>query len=75
MAHFTLTQKAIKWLLDKVKDNTKRCDEYAIRLDSVEEMLIKNDFSAPIATDDSKTTLLITDDGYAILADWKYKEV
>ena len=75
MAHFTLTQKAIKWLLDKVKDNTKRCDDYAIRLDSVEEMLIKNEFSAPIAIDDSKTTLLITDDGYAILADWKYKEM
>lgn len=75
MAHFALTQKAIKWLLDKVKDNAKRCDEYEIRLDSIEKMLIKNKFSAPIATDDSNTTLLITDDGYAILADWKYKEV
>lgn len=73
MAHFTLTKKAVQWLVNKVKDNTKRCDEYAIRLDSVEEMIIKNQFSAPIATDDGK--LLITDDGYSILADWKYKEV
>ena len=73
MAHFALTKKAVKWLVDKVKDNTKRCDEYAIRLDSVEEMIIKNQFSAPIAMDDGK--LLVTDDGYSILADWKYKEV
>ena len=75
MAHFALTQKAIKWLLDKVKDNAKRSDEQEIRLESIEEMLIKNKFSAAITTDDSNTTLLITDDGYAILADWKYKEV
>lgn len=73
MARFTLTKKAVQWLVDKVKDNTKRCDEYAIRLDSVEEMIIKNQFSAPIAMDDGK--LLVTDDGYSILADWKYKEV
>lgn len=73
MAHFTLTKKAVQWLVDKVKDNIKRCDEYAIRLDSVEEMIIKNQFSAPIAMDDGK--LLVTDDGYSILADWKYKEV
>jgi len=73
MAHFTLTKKAVQWLVNKVKDNTKLCDEYAIRLDSVEEMIIKNQFSAPIAMDDGK--LLITDDGYSILADWKYKEV
>lgn len=73
MAHFALTKKAVQWLVDKVKDNTKRCDEYAIRLDSVEEMIIKNQFSAPIAMDDGK--LLVTDDGYSILADWKCKEV
>ena len=73
MAHFAMTKKAVQWLVDKVKDNTKRCDEYAIRLDSVEEMIIKNKFSAPIAMDDGK--LLVTDDGYSILADWKYKEV
>lgn len=73
MAHFALTKKAVQWLVDKVKDNTKRCDEYAIRLDSVEEMIIKNQFSAPIAMDDGK--LLVTDYGYSILADWKYKEV
>lgn len=73
MAHFALTKKAVQWLVDKVKDNTKRCDEYAIRLDSVEEMIIKNQFSAPITMDEGK--LLVTDDGYSILADWKYKEV
>ena len=73
MVHFALTKKAVQWLVDKVKDNTKRCDEYAIRLDSVEEMIIKNQFSAPIAMDDGK--LLVTGDGYSILADWKYKEV
>ena len=73
MAHFALTKKAVQWLVDKVKDNTNRCDDYAIRLDSVEEMIIKNQFSAPIAMDDGK--LLVTDDGYSILADWKYKEV
>lgn len=75
MAHYTLTQKAVKWLVAKVKNNSDRCDEYGIRLDSVEKMIIKNSFSAPIAVDEAETTILVTDDGYALLADWKYKEV
>lgn len=75
MAHLTLTQKALEWLLGKVKANATQCAEYEIRLDSVEKMLIENQFSAPIAIDDSKTTVLVTDDGEALLADWKYKEV
>jgi hypothetical protein len=35
---------------------------------------LQNEFIAPLAIDD-EGTLLIDDLGYAIVADWKYKEV
>lgn len=43
------------------------------RMSRMEYMVIHNDFSAPIAVDD--TAILADDTGAAILADWKYKEV
>lgn len=43
------------------------------RMSRMEYMAIHNDFSAPIAVDD--TAILADDTGAAILADWKYKEV
>lgn len=44
------------------------------RLAALEHMTLQNEFTAPIAVDDEGT--LLTDDlGYAIVADWKYKEV
>ena len=51
-----------------------QCTELDERLSLLEEMTLRNDFHAPIATDDSTTTLLVDDMDYAILADWKYKE-
>ena len=51
-----------------------QCTELDERLSLLEKMTFWNDFYAPIATDDSTTTLLVDDMDYAILADWKYKE-
>lgn len=51
-----------------------QCTELDERLSLLEKMTLRNDFYAPIATDDSTTTLLVDDMDYAILADWKYKE-
>ncbi len=51
-----------------------QCTELDERLTLLEHMTMQNDFSAPLATDDEATTLIVDDLGYAILADWKYKE-
>jgi hypothetical protein len=48
-------------------------DEHESRLALLEHMVIKNQITAPIATDDTKVTLLTDDTGYAIEADWQYK--
>ena len=50
-----------------------QCNELNDRMSRMEYMVIHNDFSAPIAVDD--TAILADDTGAAILADWKYKEV
>ena len=44
------------------------------RLSALEHMVLKNDFTAPLTVDNSGT-LLVDDLGFAIVADWKYKEV
>lgn len=51
------------------------CNELQERMSSLEYMIIHNDFSAPVATDDDTVTLIVDDNNCAILADWKYKEV
>lgn len=51
-----------------------QCTELDERLTLLEHMTMQNDFSAPLATDDEAITLIVDDLGYAILADWKYKE-
>ena len=46
------------------------------RLTLAEHMVIANDISAPIATDDEQVvTLLVDDDGKSILTYWKHEEV
>lgn len=50
-----------------------QCNELNDRMSRMEYMAIHNDFSAPIAVDNS--AILVDDLGNAILADWKYKEV
>jgi len=46
------------------------------RLTLAEHMVIANDISAPIATDDEQVvTLLVDDDGKSILTCWKHEEV
>lgn len=52
-----------------------QCTELDERLTLLEQMTMQNDFSAPLATDDEAITLIVDDLDYAILADWKYKEV
>ena len=37
-------------------------------------MTLQNDFTAPLAVE-AGNTLLVDDLGFAIVADWKYKEV
>lgn len=51
-----------------------QCTELDERLTLLEQMIMQNDFSAPLATDDEAITLIVDDLDYAILADWKYKE-
>lgn len=52
-----------------------QCTELDERLSLLEYMTIQNDFSAPIVTDDEEITLIVDDLDFAILADWKHKEV
>lgn len=54
-----------------LQNQTTELDE---RLSALEHMVLKNDFTAPLTVDDSGT-LLVDDLGFAIVADWKYKEV
>lgn len=51
------------------------CTELFERISELEYMIVRNDFYAPLATDDEEETVLVDDLGYTILADWKYKEV
>lgn len=44
------------------------------KLALLEHMTLQNDFTAPLTADDG-STLLVDDLGFAIVADWKYKEV
>lgn len=51
-------------------------DELDARLTALEEMSLTDRFTAPLATDDTTAvTLLCDDNGAALMADWKYKEV
>lgn len=54
-----------------LQNQTTELDE---RLSTLEHMVLKNDFTAPLTVDNSGT-LLVDDLGFAIVADWKYKEV
>lgn len=54
-----------------LQNQTTELDE---RLSAIEHMVLKNDFTAPLTVDNSGT-LLVDDLGFAIVADWKYKEV
>lgn len=54
-----------------LQNQTTELDE---RLSALEHMVLKNDFTTPLTVDNSGT-LLVDDLGFAIVADWKYKEV
>jgi hypothetical protein len=41
----------------------------------LETMVLNNEFAAPMITDDDILTVITDDNGNAILADWKHKEV
>lgn len=55
-------------LLNQIESNAER-------LKLMESMCLTNNFIAPLATDDDALTFITDDQGNAILADWKYKEV
>ena len=40
----------------------------------IEQMIVNNDYFAPLLTDDATLTALLDDDGSILLADWRYKE-
>jgi len=52
-----------------------QCTELDDRLSLLEHMVIANDISAPIATNDTDVTLLVDSDGKAIITCWKHEEV
>ena len=53
----------------------ERMAEDSKRMSLMEHMLIQNDLYAPIETEAGDGSILISDDGAAILADWQYKIV
>ena len=61
----------INTLQSAIETLTSENEELDARTAQLEYMLIQNDISAPITTDDD-TTLLTDDDGTAILANWSY---
>ena len=73
MAHLSLTQKSLKWLITKIKNNHKKNEELEVNLSKIEKMLIHNEFYAPLSIDEKGLIILTDDSGNAILADWKYK--
>lgn len=44
------------------------------RLSNLEYMVLQNDLTMPLAVDSAGTTILIDDDGTAIVAEWTYKQ-
>lgn len=74
---FTAWFQAMKDQLSKdaAGNLQNQCTELDERLSLLEHMTMQNDFTAPLATDDESITLLVDDLGYALLADWKHKEV
>lgn len=75
---FTAWFQAMKDQLsqDAAGNLQNQCTELNDRLSMLEYMAIQNDFTAPIlAMDNGDVPVLLVDDlGYAILADWEYKE-
>lgn len=82
MSNYETTQQALfdQWfnyikgqLGDDVAGNLQnQCTELDERLSNLEYMTLQNDFSVPIACDNSGTVLFVDDTGKAIVADWKY---
>ena len=59
---------------ESVEDLKREFQEHEDRLNAIEYMLLQNDFTAPIRTDDgTEHTLLADENGHVIVADWKYK--
>lgn len=75
-AIFTAWFKAIQDNLSKdaAGNLQNQCNELDERLALLELMATHNEFTAPLATDDKTVTLLVDELGFALLADWQYKE-
>lgn len=69
--HSTITNGAVRWIIEKLKFNHDENAELQSRLSEMEYMVVHNDFYAPLAIDENGT-LLVDEDGKAILADWKF---
>ena len=48
-------------------------DDLDIRITLLENAVYDNEISAALATEDEDVTLLTDDEGYAVMADWKYQ--
>lgn len=70
---YTLTKKAIEWIVGKLKANASDISDTRSELEELKKMVIQNQYYAPLIIDDEDHTLLV-DDNTILLADWKYKE-
>ena len=59
---------------ESVEALKREFQEQEDRLNAIEYMLLQNDFTAPIRTEDgTEHTLLADENGHVIVADWKYR--
>nr|DAU59733.1 MAG TPA: structural protein [Caudoviricetes sp.] len=59
---------------ESVEALKREFQEHEDRLNAIEYMFLQNDFTAPIRTEDgTEHTLLADENGYVIVADWKYR--
>ena len=66
------TGKLSSYIAGNLQNGIDAANERVILL---ETMVLNNEFAAPMITDDDTLTVITDDNGNAILADWKHKEV
>ena len=65
-------KEALGYIAGNLQNGIDAANERVILL---ETMVLNNEFAAPMITDDDNLTVITDDNGNAILADWKHKEV
>ena len=64
----------IETLAEAQADTQEALDATTARHNLLEEMTLRNRFSAAIAVEEAPVAVLVDDDGTPIAADWRYKE-